>query len=126
MIGNGDITNADDVRRMMGTTGCDAVMIGRAALGNPWIFRQIAHELHTGEPLPLPTIPERARMALRQAQLTLVTTRLEAIVAIRELRGQLLKYIYEMPDATSVRENIVKAESLSDIEAALRPLIHHV
>ena len=124
VIGNGDVNSADDVRRMLEVTGCDGVMVGRAALGNPWVFRQIAHELRTGEPLPPPTVGERARTALRQAELTLETTRLEPIVAIRELRGQLLKYIYEMTDATTVREGIVKAESLAEIEAALRPLLH--
>lgn len=123
VIGNGDISSADDARRMMAITGCDAVMIGRAALGNPWIFRQIAHELRTGEPLSPPTIHERARTALRQAELTLATTRLKPIIAIRELRGQLIKYITDMPDATTVREGIIQAESLADIEAALAPLL---
>lgn len=125
VIGNGDIASAEDARRMFETIGCDAIMVGRAALGNPWIFRQIAHEMRTGEPLPPPSIAERARAALRQAQLTLETTQLEPIVAIRELRGQLIKYIYEMPDATTVREGIVQAESLADIEAALAPLMSH-
>ena len=98
-------------------------MIGRAALGNPWIFRQIAHELATGERLTLPSIHERARTALRQAQLALATTRLEPIVAIRELRGQLIKYIYAMPDATTIREGLVQAESLADIHDALAAVL---
>lgn len=122
VIGNGDVYSAADARRMFRQTGCDAVMIGRAALGNPWIFRQIAHELRTGEPLPEPPIPEKAAIALEQARRTLAhTNRPDA--AIRELRGQLLKYIVAMPDASTVRERIVKAESLADIEAALAPLI---
>ncbi len=123
VIGNGDVFNAADARRMLTETGCDGVMIGRAALGNPWMFREIAHELRTGAVLAKPTIAERAHMALRQAELTLATTKLKPIVAIRELRGQLIKYIYEMPDATTVREHIVQAESLADIENALRPLL---
>ncbi len=124
VIGNGDVTNAEDARRMFAETGCDAVMIGRAALGNPWIFRQIMHELETGLPLPEPSIAERAAAALEQARLTLETTALAPIVAIRELRGQLIKYIVAMPDATSVREGIIRAESLAEIEAALAPLLH--
>ncbi len=123
VIGNGDLFNAADARAMLEQTGCDGLMIGRAALGNPWIFRQIAYELRTGEPLPAPTISERAQAALRQAQLTLETTKLEPIVAIRELRGQLIKYIVDMPDATTVREKIVQAESMGQIEAALAPLL---
>lgn len=123
IIGNGDVETAADARRMFETTGCDAVMIGRAALGNPWIFQQIAYELETGEPAPLPTMQERAQAALRQAQLTLETTQLESIVAIRELRGQLIKYCVGMPDATGIRQGIIAAESLDDIERALSPLL---
>ena len=123
VIGNGDLFNAQDVIGMLESTGCDGVMIGRAALGNPWIFRQIAHEIRTGIPLPPPKPPERARMALRQAQLTLETTNYSAIKAIRELRGQLLKYVTDFPDATTIRDNIVRTESLADIEAVFTPII---
>ena len=123
VIGNGDVFSADDARRMLEETGCDGVMIGRAALGNPWIYRQIAHQLRTGEALPEPTIAERAAAALQQARRTLETTRLEPIVAIRELRGQLIKYVSGIPDATTVRDHLVQAESLAQIEAALAPLL---
>jgi tRNA-dihydrouridine synthase B len=123
IIGNGDVINADDARRMFETTGCDAVMIGRAALGNPWIFREIAHELRTGEPLPPHTIGERAATALRHAELTLETTHTSAHSAIRELRGQLIKYATGMPEASRIRDRLVSAESLADIEAALAPVL---
>lgn len=123
VLGNGDVFNADDACRMLTETGCDGVMIGRAALGNPWIFQHIVHELATGEPLPQPGIAERARMAYRQAELTLATTPLEPIVAIRELRGQLIRYTVDMPDATTIRDGLVRSESLADIESALAPLL---
>jgi len=123
VIGNGDVATAADARRMFEQTGCDAVMVGRAALGNPWIFQQIAHELATGAPPPAPTASARAAMALRQARLTLAATRLEPIVAIRELRGQLIRYCDGVPDATTVRDGLVRAESLDDIAAALAPLL---
>lgn len=123
VFGNGDVTNAADARRMLEETGCDGVMIGRAALGNPWIFKQIAHELRTGEALPEPTIRERAETCLRQAVLTLETTRMNPKKAILELRGQLLKYAAGMPDATTIRDGLVHAESLEDIERALAPLL---
>jgi tRNA-dihydrouridine synthase B len=121
VIGNGDVFTADDARRMLLETGCDGVMIGRAALGNPFIFQQIAHELRTGESLPEPTLQERAQAALHQAELTLSTTKLEPIVAIRELRGQLVKYVEDLPD---VRERIVRAESLAEIAAILQPYLY--
>ncbi|MFW5749100.1 MAG: tRNA dihydrouridine synthase DusB [Chloroflexota bacterium] len=123
VIGNGDVYTGADAIRMMQLTGCDGVMVGRAAMGNPWIFRQIAHEIRTGEQLPGPTPQQIARMATRQAHLTLETTRMPEVKAIRELRGQLLKYVTNLHDATTIREGITRAECLADIELAFAPLL---
>ncbi|MBZ0298873.1 MAG: tRNA dihydrouridine synthase DusB [Anaerolineae bacterium] len=122
VFGNGDVFTASDARRMLTETGCDGVMIGRGALGRPWIFQQIAHELRTGESLLPPSLNERARIALRQAALTLETTPLAPHVAIRELRGQLVNYVADWPDA-QLRERVVRAESWADLEAALGPFL---
>lgn len=62
VIGNGDVTGVDACIEMYEQTGCDLVMIGRAAEGNPWIFRQISHYMATGEKLPPPTIEERVEV----------------------------------------------------------------
>src|SRR5690606_20722101 len=59
VIGNGDIFGPEDAQRMMETTGCDAVMIGRGAQGNPWIFERTVEYLKTGRLLPAPTLEER-------------------------------------------------------------------
>jgi nifR3 family TIM-barrel protein len=123
IIGNGDIHCADDALRMMELTACDGVMIGRATLGNPWIFRQIAHEIRTGERLPDPTPSERGLMAIKQARLTLESTQMPPINAIRELRGQLLKYAEGLPYATRIRDGVMQSQSLTDIEAAFAPLL---
>jgi len=123
VIGNGDVKTAQDAARMFAETGCDAVMIGRAALGNPWVFRQIAHELRTGETLPGSTSSERAWAALRHARLMMETTLMPEIQAIRELRGQLTKYPIGMPGAAEMRASLVRAESLADIEAILEPAL---
>jgi len=122
IIGNGDVSNGDDARRMLEQTGCDAVMIGRAALGNPFVFRQIAHELHTGERLPEPTSQQLAAAALRQARLTIETTRMGERQAIFELRGQLVKYFAAMPDAKRIRYSIISAETLAQLETLLEPI----
>jgi nifR3 family TIM-barrel protein len=123
IFGNGDVTSTADARRMLLETGCDGVMIGRAALGNPWLFQQIAHELRTGQPAPVPTPRERAEACLWQARLTLETSKLHPRQVILELRGQLSKYIQHVPDADAIRARIVRAESLTDIESALEPLL---
>lgn len=64
VIGNGDVTCADDARRMMAATGCHGVMIGRGALGQPWVFRDTAHYLATGRLLPPLPRGRRARLVL--------------------------------------------------------------
>ena len=124
VIGNGDVENASDAGRMFEQTGCDGVMIGRAALGNPWLFRQIAHELRTGESLALPTVRERAEVALRHARLTLETTPLSERQAVFELRGQITKYHLGTHRAAELRAQLVHAESLADIEATLLPALN--
>ncbi|MGB8296061.1 MAG: tRNA-dihydrouridine synthase [Polyangia bacterium] len=69
VVGNGDVKTIDDYRRMKNETGCDAVMIGRAARGNPWLFRSI-HAIETGASLPaLPTIVEQRAVWRRHADL---------------------------------------------------------
>lgn len=123
VIGNGDVKTADDARRMLLMTGCDGVMIGRAALGNPWIFRQIAHELRTGEKLPAPTPQERAAAAIRHARLTVERAVLSERQAVFELRGQLTKYHLGVPGAAGLRERLVRAESIHDLECIFAPYL---
>jgi nifR3 family TIM-barrel protein len=124
VFGNGDVKNAADARRMLVLTGCDGLMMGRAALGQPWIFQHIAHELATGESLPEPTRAERASIALEHARRTVASaTHLPERIAVMELRGQLTKYDLDEPYSVAVRDQLIRAESLSDIETILTPLI---
>jgi nifR3 family TIM-barrel protein len=123
VIGNGDVKNAADAARMMTETGCDGVMIGRAALGNPWLFREIAHEIRTGETLPTPTASERAAAAIRHARLSVESSTIGERQTIYELRGQLTKYHLGVPGAAEVRQRLVFAETLADVEAILEPYL---
>jgi nifR3 family TIM-barrel protein len=123
IIGNGDVRSGDDALRMIQRTGCDGVMVGRGALGHPWIFSQIAHYLETGETLPEPSIAERARIALRHAQLTLETTYLPEKPAVMELRGQISKYNLDEEGSVRVRNRIVRIESYQELEAILESLM---
>ena len=71
VIANGDVRTIEDLEGIRRQTGCDGVMIGRAAQGNPWIFRQFTEYLRTGKRLPPPTMRERADMILRHLDLLL-------------------------------------------------------
>ena len=119
IIGNGDVHNGADALRMLQETGCDGVMVGRAALGRPWIFQQITHFLDTGISLPEPSRAERARIALRHAQLTLETTYLPERQAILEMRGQISKYGLDDAGSLRVRNRLVRIETYTELEAIL-------
>jgi nifR3 family TIM-barrel protein len=119
IIGNGDVHSGEDARRMFETTGCDGVMIGRAALGRPWLFQHIARYLETGVALPEPSRSERARIALHHAQLTLETTQLPEHVAVLEMRGQISKYQLNEPGSRQVRNRLVRIESFAELESIL-------
>ncbi len=69
ILGNGDVTEPQDAVRMLGETGCDAVMVGRGALGNPWIFSRTRHLLSTGNLLPPPSVEERLSMLMKHIDL---------------------------------------------------------
>lgn len=122
VIGNGDVNTPEDAARMFGETGCDGIMIGRAALGSPWIFKQMWHYLQTGERLAEPTSAERAAIALRHAQLTISRGLMPEGVYVKELRGQLTKYALGIPGAAKLRDAFVRAETLAQIEALLLPI----
>ncbi len=119
IIGNGDVHNGADALSMLQETGCDGVMVGRAALGRPWIFQQITHFLDTGISLPEPSRAERARIALRHAQLTLETTYLPERQAILEMRGQISKYRLDDAGSLRVRNRLVRIETYTELEAIL-------
>ena len=117
VIGNGDITGAMEGRRMMEETGCDAVMIGRAARGNPWIFREVKTYFETGVIPPAPTIQEVKDMMLRHAGLQL-SYRGE-YTGIREMRKHIAWYTAGFPHSAKLRIMVNEIESME----ALRKLL---
>lgn len=123
VIGNGEIHTPEDAERMMSATGCDGVMVGRAALGRPWIFHQIAHYLRTGQTLPDPPRHERARIALHYAQLNFRYSVLPEEMVVKQMRKQLSKYALDEPGSVAIRNQLVRVETMQDIEAVLQPII---
>lgn len=122
IIGNGDIHSGIDALNMFKTTACDGVMIGRGALGRPWIFKHVKHYLNTGELLPEPDRIERSQIALRHAELTLETTHLPQKTALIELRGQISKYRLDEPGSVKIRNRIVRIESYEELKSILNTI----
>ncbi len=118
VIGNGDVFTPQDAERLLDETGCDAVMVGRGAQGNPWIFRRILRYLQTGELLPEPTAEERIEKALRHAKM-LVEYKGEYI-GVREMRKHTAWYMKGLPGAAELRGKLNAAADLAGMERLLR------
>lgn len=114
VIGNGDITSGQDVLRIKEQTGCDSFMIGRAAKGNPWIFKEIKHYLATGEELPRPTNREIRDMMLRQAQLMIEYK--GEYTGIHEMRKHVAWYTQGIKDSAKLRASINMVESYAEMQ----------
>lgn len=114
VIGNGDIRSPQDARRMLDETGCDAVMIGRASMGNPFIFKQILHYLTTGELLSEPSIPDRVAVARRHSRLMVEEYGEER--GVKMMRRYLGWYVRGFPGAAELRPLIFRVEKLADID----------
>jgi tRNA-dihydrouridine synthase B len=118
VIGNGDIKTPQDAARMLTETGCDGVMIGRAAIGNPWILRDTVHYLRTGDLLPPPTLEERVAVAL--SHVCDLAGAMGEERAVRHLRAQLPQYVRGYVGAPRVRERMQQAVSIAEVERILK------
>lgn len=117
VIGNGDIFTPQDAESLLHTTGCDGIMIGRGAQGNPWIFQRVLHYLDTGELLPEPTAAERVEKALRHAEMLIAYK--GAYIGIREMRKHMAWYMKGLPGAAELRGKLNGTENLEEMEALL-------
>ncbi len=114
VIGNGDIAGARDVERRM-KSGVAGIMIGRAAMSAPWIFREIKHYLATGEILPPPPIGTQWQHIRRHCRLAVARRGCEG-PTMHSMRARLMAYSRGMPDAKRLRERFAKVESLAGLD----------
>ena len=113
VIGNGDITDEESAKNMLDYTGCDGIMIGRAAQGNPWIFEQIIHFLETGEKLSPPTLEGRGEMMRKHLEL-LVEYKGD-YRGIQEARKHMAWYIKGCRGGAKLRDAIMKATTKDEM-----------
>ena len=117
VIGNGDVKTEEDAKRMFEETNVDGIMIGRASLGNPWIFKQILHYRETGETLAKPTQHEVKEMMLRHARMQVEYK--GGAIGIREMRKHVAWYTAGFPHSAKLRAAINQVESLQELEQML-------
>ena len=115
VIGNGDLFSPQEVMRRRTETKIDGVMIGRAAMSAPWIFRQIKHYLATGELLPPPELLERWDVIIEHCRAHAENWGNEE-QAIRSMRARLMAYSKNLPAAKVLREKFQHVATLADVE----------
>lgn len=120
VIGNGDVMDGESAKRMLEETGCDGVMIGRAARGNPWIFREVTAYLENGRKEPRPEAEEVKDVILRHAELQ---TRYKGeYIGIREMRKHIAWYTAGYPHSAKFRGRINEIEGMEELRKGIEEI----
>ena len=117
VIGNGDVVSGESALAMMKQTGCDGVMIGRGAQGNPWIFSELVEYEKTGKMPERPSLEEIKKMMLRHAQLQMQYK--GEYLGIREMRKHVAWYTTGLPNSAKLRAEINAVETYEQLESLL-------
>ena len=112
VIGNGDIVDEESAYQMFEQTGVDGIMIGRASFGNPWIFKNIAYFLETGEKLPNPSKEEKLEIIKQHIKLAVEE---KGEIAIKELRKHIAWYTKNLKNSSEFRNNINMIEAEEEL-----------
>ena len=120
VIGNGDIFEPEDAKRMIEYTGCDGVAIGRGLKGDPWLMKRTAHYLESGELLPKPDMEERKAMILRHAKL--MTEHKGEHMAMLEMRKHLAWYTSGIANSSRLREAMNHMSSFEELRGIVEQM----
>ena len=118
VIGNGDIFTAEDAMRMFEETGCDAVMVARGAMGNPWIFRELK-AMYEGRPVPPRPEPEEIAEQIKE-HLELEIAAKGEYTAVRQMRSHISWYVKGLPGAANIRKIINNAQTADELIRSLK------
>ena len=121
VIGNGDVVDAASALRLFEQTGCDGIMVGRGAQGNPWIFREILAALEDREIPARPNRRELYEMIVRHVQLS--CTYKGEYITVREMRKHLAWYTTGLPHAAALRRQINSMETMEELMEGMKLLL---
>ncbi|HEX2975586.1 MAG TPA: tRNA dihydrouridine synthase DusB [Bacteroidales bacterium] len=120
IIGNGDIDSPEKAKQMFDRYGVDGIMIGRATVGRPWIFRDVRHYLSTGELLPEPTVSEKADLALYHLEKSLEFK--EGRSGLLEMRRHLSNYFKGLPHFKETRLKLLTAPESGEVRQIIEEI----
>lgn len=121
VIGNGDVRGPEVAKEIIARTGCDMVMIGRWAIGNPWIFRRIESYLSSGRIQPEPTFRDRIEMAIRHLRLSV--QKKGFYTGVREVRRHISAYVKGIPGSEMFRQKLMTQEDPDGVEEVLKIIL---
>lgn len=122
IIGNGDIISAQKARYFLDKTGVDALMIGRGAIGRPWLFREVKHYFETGELMPQPNVAEVVEILKEQIRLNLEWKENE-FAGILMLRRHFAKYFPGLPNFRELKIKLLRAENACEVHEILETIV---
>ena len=124
VIGNGDIVDIESAKRMFEYTGCDAIMVGRGALSNPWLIKELVYYFEKDVVLKKPTYEEKIEMCLKHLNYLLKTKNEK--IAVLEMRSHISWYLKGIPNNIVVKEQIFKATTVDEIEKILNSYLKNL
>lgn len=122
IIGNGDINSGEKAKQLLDQTGVDALMIGRGAIGRPWLFREVKHYLQTGESLPQPYVSEVVEILKEQLRLNLEWRENEGS-GILMMRRHFAKYFPGLPNFRELKIKLLRAETNDEVHLILEKIV---
>jgi nifR3 family TIM-barrel protein len=122
IIGNGDITSAQKAKKLLDETGVDALMIGRGAIGRPWLFREVKHFLENGELLPAPSVWEVVEVLREQMKMNL-EWRDNEYTGILMMRRHFARYFPGLPDFRDLKIKLLRAETSIEVNQILDKIV---
>ena len=117
VIGNGDIVDIESAKKMFEYTGCDAIMVGRGVLGNPWLIKELVYYFEKDVILSKPTYEEKIEMCLKHLNYLLKIKNEK--IAVLEMRNHISWYLKGLPNNILVKEQIFKATTVDEIKKIL-------
>jgi tRNA-dihydrouridine synthase B len=123
IFGNGDIDSAEKALEYKERYGIDGIMIGRAAIGHPWIFNEIKHYMRTGTHLPAPTLAQRIEVIRKHLHKSVQWK--GDVLGILEMRSHYANYLKGLPGIKEFRSRLVTTKVLEEIEAILDEVVYH-
>ncbi len=124
VIGNGDIHTKEDAKRMLEETGCDAVMIGRASIGNPWIIKECVEYIENNKEIEKPTYIERINMLKYHYQLLKKNTNERK--ALLDIKTHALAYLKYIPKSKELKQEIVTCKTEEEFNKCLDKIYNHI